>query len=267
VIRPCARARTPWAGIGDQHLEACELRIAGIEAAIVVGVEHVRQRSHVVGRSRVPVREHHLVTLRDLPVAVGVEHQHAVASPGPRRAVLAAVARHVEKHVRGAERRDLKAVPVQVEDHGEEGAIGSVAAEVAEGIVVGGRVIVGVRIVVAAAAGGVPAGAECHVAALVRRIRPRQIGHEVAGPAQLRTRYEAYSGDATRRVRYRLEVPGTWIANRPSAPRTRPEGAKLIVEPISLEGVPALGLRQDAFRVRRRVRRSEEVRAIVEGLE
>jgi len=109
-----------------------ELRVAGIEQAIVVGVEHVGERLQVGLGGRVPVGEDDLVALGDLAVAGEIEHQHAIARARPGGAVLIAVAGHVVVGVRGGERRDLDAGPGQVED---DGVAASITAAVATAVV------------------------------------------------------------------------------------------------------------------------------------
>ena len=72
-------------GVGDDELELRELRVAGVELAVMVGVEHVEQRLHVGGRRRVPFGEDDFVLLIDLPVIVGVKGEHARRRARPRR--------------------------------------------------------------------------------------------------------------------------------------------------------------------------------------
>ena len=70
-------------GVGHQDLEGRELRVAGVELAVAVRVEHVGQRLHVARRRRVPVGEDDLVALGDLSRAGEIEHEDAVAGAGP----------------------------------------------------------------------------------------------------------------------------------------------------------------------------------------
>lgn len=77
-------------------VERAPLGVAGVKQTVAVGVEHLTQRFHVTSGGRIPVREHHLVAVRDRSVAIGVEHQHAVTHPGPGGAVVIAISAEVE---------------------------------------------------------------------------------------------------------------------------------------------------------------------------
>jgi hypothetical protein len=101
--------------IAHDQFELRELRIAGVEHAVVVRVEHIAQRLHVGSRRRVPLREDDLVLLVDHAVVVGVIGQHRVARRRPGGAMLVAVARHIEKGVGGRHRIDFDAVAVEIE--------------------------------------------------------------------------------------------------------------------------------------------------------
>ena len=108
-------------GIGDEDLEAGESRVAGVELAIVVGVEDVGERLHVVRRCGVPESELDLVRLPDTGPACGVVDEHAISGAGPGGLLLRPIVRHVEEHVRRRQRRDLDPVAGQIEDDGVAG--------------------------------------------------------------------------------------------------------------------------------------------------
>ena len=103
-------------GIGDEDLELAPVGVAGVELAVVVGIEDVEQRLHVRRRGRIPHREVDLVRLVDDPVVIEIEHKDAVTGAGPRRCMLIAVAGDVEIAVRRPELVDRDAVGVQIEN-------------------------------------------------------------------------------------------------------------------------------------------------------
>ncbi|MDU1693069.1 MAG: hypothetical protein E6848_26130 [Bradyrhizobium sp.] len=104
--------------IGDEHLELVPAGIAGIELAVVVGIEDVGKRLHVGRRRRIPARELERLGIVDRAVARRVIHQHAIARPGPRRAMLQPVANDVHERVGLIELGNVDAVAVQVEHDG-----------------------------------------------------------------------------------------------------------------------------------------------------
>ena len=94
------------------------MRVARVELAVMVGVEHITQGLHIIGGGRVPLGEHHLILLGDLTGIADVEHQNAIARARPSGMVLIAVPRHIKEHARLRLLRDLYAVSGQVEDDG-----------------------------------------------------------------------------------------------------------------------------------------------------
>ena len=72
-------------GVGDHQLEIGKIRVARVQGAVVVGVERVLQRLHVVRRGWIPIREHHLIGLGNLIGVVWIVKQHRV--PRPAQAV------------------------------------------------------------------------------------------------------------------------------------------------------------------------------------
>ena len=105
--------------VRDQHPELRPARVAGIELAVLVGVEDGAQGRQVAAGGWVPVGEDDLAALADRPVAVGVDGQHPVAGPRPGGAVLVAVARQVEELVRRRLLGDGDPRARQVEDDGQ----------------------------------------------------------------------------------------------------------------------------------------------------
>ena len=105
-------------GVGDHQLEIGKIRVARVQGAVVVGVERVLQRLHVVRRGWIPIREHHLIGLGNLIGVVWIVKQHRVPRPGPGRQVQLAVSVHVEKCVRRRQRRDLYSLAREVENDG-----------------------------------------------------------------------------------------------------------------------------------------------------
>lgn len=109
-------------GVGDEHLEGRPFRIARIQRAVLVGVEHVGERLHVARGRGIPERE--LVGFRPVDVsrAILIEHQHAVAGGGPGHAMLGAIAVHVAIDGGGLALGDADAVAIKVEHDGEREA-------------------------------------------------------------------------------------------------------------------------------------------------
>ena len=107
--------------IGRHHVEIAEIGVAGVERAVVIGIEDVEQRLHVRGGARVPVREDDLVRLRQLTAVGRIEEQHPIAGARPGGQVLLPAARHIEELVRRRQLRDVDAVAVQVEHHRRAG--------------------------------------------------------------------------------------------------------------------------------------------------
>jgi hypothetical protein len=121
--------------VGHHHAELAPVCIAGIELAVMVGIEHILQRLHVRGRGRIPHGEIELVRRGDLAAAVEINRQHAIANAGPRRAILVAIPGRVEEGRGGAELGDVDALAGEIKyDRGEArridcGRISIVAAE------------------------------------------------------------------------------------------------------------------------------------------
>ena len=102
--------------IRHHQLELREDRVPRIELAVMVRVEHVLERLHVVLGGRVPIGEDHLIGLRDLARVVRVDEEHGIPCPRPCGAMLVAVAGEVVEAVRGGQGRDLDALAGEVED-------------------------------------------------------------------------------------------------------------------------------------------------------
>ena len=105
-------------GVGHQHAERAPLRVAGVELAVVVGVEHRLQRLHVGRRRGIPQREIILRRRGDGAGAGGIEHQYAVADAGPGGAVLHAAAARVDERIGRRKLGDVDAVAGEIEHHG-----------------------------------------------------------------------------------------------------------------------------------------------------
>tara|TARA_R110002020_G_scaffold278506_6_gene493953 strand:- start:5953 stop:6411 length:459 start_codon:yes stop_codon:yes gene_type:complete len=103
--------------VGLRHHDAkrCPFGVAGIEQPVLVGVEHLPQRFHVAAGRGIPIGEHHFFFAGDLAVAIGVEDEHAIANPGPRGAVVIAVAADVEILRAVVALGDGNAVAVEIE--------------------------------------------------------------------------------------------------------------------------------------------------------
>ena len=87
-------------GIRHHQLELREGRVTGIELAVMVRVEHILERLHVVLGGRVPIREDHLIGLRNLARVVRIDEQHGITRARPGGAVLVAVTGEVVEAVR-----------------------------------------------------------------------------------------------------------------------------------------------------------------------
>jgi hypothetical protein len=105
-------------GIRDHQFEFGEIRIAGVETAVVIGVEHVLQRLQVGRCRRIPIGENDLVRIGDLVGVVRIEEKHRIARARPSRAIFKAIARKVDKRVRRRQRRDVDSLARQIEDDG-----------------------------------------------------------------------------------------------------------------------------------------------------
>ncbi len=136
-------------GIGHHQLEVGKVRVAGVQLAIVIGIEHVEQGLHVGRGGRVPILERDLIGLRDRIGVVGIEEEHRVAGSRPGRAVLEAVAGRIDEDIRRGQLGNVDAVAREVEnDRPVATGIASAAAIIRiVGIVVWIARVVGIRIV------------------------------------------------------------------------------------------------------------------------
>ena len=111
-------------------MEGPPLGVAGIEQTVAIGVEHLAQRLHVAVGGRIPIGKNHLLLAGDLAVAIGVDHQHAVADARPGGAVVIAVVAEVEIMRAVVTLGDRDPVTIKVE---QDRAFATAAAAVASG--------------------------------------------------------------------------------------------------------------------------------------
>jgi hypothetical protein len=113
----------------DPDLELAPARVARVQPAIMVGVEHILHRLEVAGRALIPFGEGELLLLADPAVAVRVDDQHPGAVPCPGHARLPAVAVQLGEEGRGGQGVDVEAVAFKIDEDG------NAAAEAAAGCV------------------------------------------------------------------------------------------------------------------------------------
>ena len=106
-------------GIGDHELELGEIGVAGVELAVVIGIEDVLQGLHVGGGAGVPIAEDVLVGIDDGIDAIQVDEQHGIAGTGPGGAVIVVVLPDLKMARRG-QLRDVDALPKDVEHDGAD---------------------------------------------------------------------------------------------------------------------------------------------------